>query len=195
MTILVQAILVHVQTTHWRVSRQGLVSFASLLRRIVLMVRKGWSAVQVPDGWLLVVRGPRPKLEQWPLQARLPSVAHSAGTPPVRGRRSGPHNRRGEQNSVTASSVPWLRCGCCQSRSRSSIATCQKPGQRCHAQSCACLQDDVRSCTSQSGEFGGSSRQIFLDPKSMFQQQHWHVPNLEKRSRIVCKRLGQKLRV
>ena len=76
----------------------------SFSRRI--MLRKGWSSVQVPDGWLQVIRGPRPKSVQWPVQSRLPTSAQSPGTPPPpfpRGRwRSGdPPNRR-EQNSVTA---------------------------------------------------------------------------------------------
>ena len=62
--------------------------------------------MQVPDGWLQVIRGPRPKSVQWPVQSRLPTSAQSPGTPPPpfpRGRwRSGdPPNRR-EQNSITA---------------------------------------------------------------------------------------------
>ena len=70
------------------------------------MPRKGWSSMQVPDGWLQVIRGPRPKSVQWPVQSRLPTSAQSPGTPPPqfpRGRwRSGdPQNRR-EQNSITA---------------------------------------------------------------------------------------------
>ena len=58
----------------------------------------------VPDGWLQVIRGPRPKSEQWPQQSRLLAVAQNVGTPQARGRwRSGDsHVRRGEPNSVTA---------------------------------------------------------------------------------------------
>ena len=59
-----------------RVSRQGIVvSFASLLRRNFLMVRKGCSAIATPSGWYNVVRGPRPPSVQWPRyqQWRAPS--------------------------------------------------------------------------------------------------------------------------
>ena len=31
------------------------------------MVRKGWSTLDVPSGWVQIVRGPRPKSEKWPL--------------------------------------------------------------------------------------------------------------------------------
>ena len=30
------------------------------------MVRKGWSQVEVPSGWVQIIRGPRPKSVQWP---------------------------------------------------------------------------------------------------------------------------------
>ena len=30
------------------------------------MVRKGWSQVEVPNGWVQLIRGPRPKSVQWP---------------------------------------------------------------------------------------------------------------------------------
>ena len=32
----------------------------------VLMPRRGWRAVEVPEGWLQVIRGPRPASVQWP---------------------------------------------------------------------------------------------------------------------------------
>ena len=31
-----------------------------------LMPRKGWSTLEVPDGWLQVIRGPRPPAVRWP---------------------------------------------------------------------------------------------------------------------------------
>ena len=31
-----------------------------------LMGRKGWSQMEVPSGWLQVIRGPRPRSQQWP---------------------------------------------------------------------------------------------------------------------------------
>ena len=30
------------------------------------MPRKGWSSVEVPDGWLQIIRGPRPPAAKWP---------------------------------------------------------------------------------------------------------------------------------
>ena len=30
------------------------------------MVRKGWSQLEVPNGWIQLIRGPRPKSVQWP---------------------------------------------------------------------------------------------------------------------------------
>ena len=30
------------------------------------MVRKGWSQLEVPNGWVQIIRGPRPKSVQWP---------------------------------------------------------------------------------------------------------------------------------
>ena len=36
------------------------------------MPRKGWSAKQVPEGWLQVIHGPRPPAQKWP-RARQPA--------------------------------------------------------------------------------------------------------------------------
>ena len=30
------------------------------------MVREGWTQVEVPNGWVQIIRGPRPKSVQWP---------------------------------------------------------------------------------------------------------------------------------
>ena len=38
--------------------------------------RKGWSSVEVPGGWLQVIRGPRPPASKWPQAQRKPSAAH-----------------------------------------------------------------------------------------------------------------------
>ena len=40
------------------------VSFCIFASR--LMGRRGWSAMPIPDGWVEVIRGPRPKAENWP---------------------------------------------------------------------------------------------------------------------------------
>ena len=37
--------------------------------------RKGWSSIEVPGGWLQVIRGPRPPASKWPLVQRKPSAA------------------------------------------------------------------------------------------------------------------------
>ena len=45
------------------------------------MVRKGWSTLEVPDGWLKIVRGVRPPSEKWPragLQQQRIQTARSA---------------------------------------------------------------------------------------------------------------------
>ena len=40
--------------------------FLLFVRRRAAMVRKGWTKVVVPDGWLQVIRGKRPPSVQWP---------------------------------------------------------------------------------------------------------------------------------
>ena len=51
------------------------------------MVRKGWTHVEVPDGWTQVLRGPRPKVENWPHQfVRNSSAAQMKAKPQFRGR-------------------------------------------------------------------------------------------------------------
>ena len=37
--------------------------------------RKGWSSIEVPGGWLQVIRGPRPPPSKWPQAQRRPSAA------------------------------------------------------------------------------------------------------------------------
>ena len=50
--------------------------------KTVQMPRKGWSAVQVPDGWLQVIRGPRPPSNKWPTRNRQSSEASRRGPLP-----------------------------------------------------------------------------------------------------------------
>ena len=98
----------------------------SVLRRVHL-VRKGWTQVEVPGGWLQLIRGPRPKSEQWPMQSgRSPLAAQVPGKPPVRGRwRSGAvHRRRADVSAAkvldghgSSRSRGWRH----ESRSRSSV--------------------------------------------------------------------------
>ena len=49
-----------------RVLRFWFCSFASCVSR-TFMVRRGWQSMDVPSGWIQVLRGPRPKSVQWPL--------------------------------------------------------------------------------------------------------------------------------
>ena len=46
------------------------------------MVRRGWSTVEVPNGWLQVIRGPRPPAARWP-SAPKGSVQRSPSKPVV----------------------------------------------------------------------------------------------------------------
>ena len=56
-------------------------------KRCVSMVRKGWTHVEVLDGWTQVLRGPRPKAEKWPhLFVRNSSAALMPAKPQFRGR-------------------------------------------------------------------------------------------------------------
>ena len=59
-------------------ARQSLVvSFLPLARHRV-MPRRGWSTMEVPDGWPQFIRGPHPKSERWPRRnADLQRTQHS----------------------------------------------------------------------------------------------------------------------
>ena len=46
--------------------------------------RKGWSSIEVPGGWLQVVRGPRPPASKWPQAQRTPSAAVQKAPPSER---------------------------------------------------------------------------------------------------------------
>ena len=37
--------------------------------------RKGWISIEVPEGWLQVIRGPRPPASKWPQAQRTSSAA------------------------------------------------------------------------------------------------------------------------
>ena len=39
---------------------------------VLLMVRKGWTKIEVPEGWQQIIRGPRPSSVQWPRAVRHP---------------------------------------------------------------------------------------------------------------------------
>ena len=43
------------------------------------MLRRGSSTVQVPDGWLQLIRGPRPNSAKWPVQGTSPPKAPAKG--------------------------------------------------------------------------------------------------------------------
>ena len=62
--ILTQAVVLLVRTT----SDSFGFSFASPVSRPsrFLMVHRGWRSADVPDGWVQVIRGPRPRSIQWP---------------------------------------------------------------------------------------------------------------------------------
>ena len=84
-TILAQAIFAQDQGLHcFCVAGQFfcVLSFASQARRSFLMVRRGWSTVEVPSGWLQVIRGPRPPAARWP-SAHKGSVQRSPSKPVI----------------------------------------------------------------------------------------------------------------
>ena len=76
-------------------AQKPLCSFASRVTRF--MPRKGWRTVQVPDGWLQVLRGPRP-----------PSVKWSKATPQSKSAVSS-HSRPSPAGGQRASVPPPLR--------------------------------------------------------------------------------------
>ena len=54
-----------------------------------LMPRKGWSTLEVPDGWLQVIRGPRPPAVQWPKAVRGQGQGQPKFSPHVQFRQPG----------------------------------------------------------------------------------------------------------
>ena len=48
------------------------------------MVRKGWTKMDVPDGWVQIIRGPRPQSVRWPRagQQEVPKRSQSAVSKP-----------------------------------------------------------------------------------------------------------------
>ena len=87
---------------HWQ-----LVLFASKVRR-GHMPRKGWSTVQVPDGWLQLIRGPRPQSAKWPMRKpkrRPKCVPSQTGS----SRRKCSSNGRRRGSSLVAKRFPGLR--------------------------------------------------------------------------------------
>ena len=54
------------------------------LRSAVFMGRRGWQAIEVPQGWFNVIRGPRPPSVRWPNARQQPDGVRSAAGPPVR---------------------------------------------------------------------------------------------------------------
>ena len=66
-----------------KVKRFRLVVFCIPVRRIP-MVRKGWTKMDVPDGWVQSIRGPGPRSVQWPSAGRqeVPMRGQSAVSKP-----------------------------------------------------------------------------------------------------------------
>ena len=97
--ILAQAILVQANTLL-------LYFFCISVRRSISMVRRGWSTVEVPSGWLQVIRGPKPPAVRWP-PANKVSVGRSSpanvqrpeSRPPAADRRRKPKEVRAMASS------------------------------------------------------------------------------------------------
>ena len=64
------------------------------------MVRKGWSTLEVPDGWLKIVRGVRPPSEKWPRAGPQQQRHQSARPAPVK------KPQAVSPQSITRASVP-----------------------------------------------------------------------------------------
>ena len=47
------------------------------------MVRRGWHQMEVPSGWVQVLRGPRPRAEKWPLAAQKRDITEIPNSKPV----------------------------------------------------------------------------------------------------------------
>ena len=64
--------------------------FSLFLERRRQMPRRGWTTMEVPDGWLQLFWGPRPKSERWPLKA-----PQSRQKPASAVRQTGVHGMKG----------------------------------------------------------------------------------------------------
>ena len=55
---------------------------------VAVMPRRGWSTADVPAGWIQIVRGPRPRSEQWPrasaTRSAVPRVPSSVQAQPLK---------------------------------------------------------------------------------------------------------------
>ena len=52
--------------------------------KLVSMPRKGWTVMEVPNGWYEVLRGPRPPSVRWPVVSRgQPSQRCQSAAPPI----------------------------------------------------------------------------------------------------------------
>ena len=109
-----------------------LLSFASCVSRIVT-VRRVWTALDVPSGWIQVLRGPRPLSQQWPSsKRRATSVVESPA-------------QRQQRTATTNSSKSRPEPSGCAS-SRGPCASIARRGRRCSA--------------AEGSEIGGSSSHI-----------------------------------
>ena len=71
------------------------------------MVRRGWSQVDIPSGWVQILRGPRPRSEKGPPATARPTVAN---TVTGRGRQPGPkRSATGERPSDPDSAMSAAR--------------------------------------------------------------------------------------
>ena len=99
---------------------QGFGVFVVLLRDFCVVrrrsvPRKGWSTDQVPDGWLQLVRGPRPQSTKWPVRDRQFSKPPAIGCrgsqvtlqPEASRRGPSPVSRQGSSDEIGGQWQQW----------------------------------------------------------------------------------------
>ena len=140
------------------------------------MPRRGWQQLDVPSGWVRVLRGPRPKSEQWPRAnehkevtqqqvAPRPVLPHnrvfgrcfllSTAEPCAKGRRSSVGHRGGSQ--VGSRSVgPRRGKRPCEASVESSGSYSIEIQDRTSGQKDRVVQGFLRKRSETSGSFGGS---------------------------------------
>ena len=114
----------HAQDGHcFRVVRQCVLfdSFCTPVRRCSIMPRRGWSTADVPGGWIQILRGPKPRSEQWPRAGARSPMPNSVQVAQL---------RKLTFKSTKDKVNPWLRRGCSGEGSRS-VERFPRPIYRC----------------------------------------------------------------
>ena len=115
--------------------------------------RKGWRSVEVPEGWLQVIRGPRPLAAKWPpaqhkssaaAQDKVPTTDRTGGR--WRNRGVDPDTRKGEGGETP--------------EDPHRIGNPRRPGGRCHQE---IVKEGTRGCAGTPNPRVGEGVQEFMD--------------------------------